>query len=261
MSTSRTQRQRALIAHVQAGLSTGFDLIGELNAHHAKTLELIDTLKPGDFSERRVGRLQLAAQYGILDARRIPLAMVQANGDLDPRHIDGRPRWRVKARRDDPHHYGHSFPEIPQYEAIPSVVELLAGPTNRILNLRDQGIEINDDGAADRLSDRIRGVQRALFLFHLWNGDNVSTVRFTRKKRKAGDIFTVNPRWYHPTDIEQYRNLASVMHADGLLHADASAYLHALSDAWSALKDGREHVGSHTLAAIEALLDVHAEAA
>lgn len=260
MST-RTQRQRVLIDHTRSGIATAFVTLSEFDAHHARTLELIAELQPGDFTERRVGRLLLAAQFGLLDARRIPMAMVKANGDLNAAQIDGRPRWRVKARRDDPKHYGHSFPEVPTFEALRSVVELLAGPTDSILKLRGQGIVIDDDGATARLNDRIRGVQRALWLFHLWNGDDVSALRFRRLKRKAGDAFPVQPRWYHPIDVAQYRWAAWLMHADGLIHADASAYLRALTDAWAALSDGREHVGAHTLAAIESILDVHAEAA
>ena len=189
----------------------------------------------------RAGLYRHASRLGLFDPAFIPAGFIRASGWPNQRHIDGPERVDT----------AHDCPTLPDYDQIPAAINDLCAPSNQALHLRGLGIVIEDKAAAI-LNRRIRGVVYALILFHLWNGDDIRRLRFSVKERKAGRVFAANPRWHHPDQLRPYWPLAWVMHTDGTHHANALAYLHALTVAWSQ-RTGKVHVGEKVWEAITTL--------
>ena len=168
-----------------------------------------------DRTNRSAARVLLAAQLGLYDVDRVPDCMIRANGRHNSRHIDQPPASRA-----------HNCSEIPAYSEIATVVDDLADIGNTARRLQAYGVIVEDKAPA-RLNGRARGIMRAIWLFHLWQGHDVGQLR---------------PRWYHPEDVKWYWPLAWEMSGDGTRHADALAYLSALCVRWSQHR-GRVHAG------------------
>ena len=186
-----------------------------------------------DRLNRSASRVLLASELGIIETHRVPDCMIRANGTHNPRHIDG-PPGRI----------AHNCMEIPAYHEIQTVVDDLAAVGNRARRLRAHGLII-EDPAAPRLNLRIRGVCRILWLWALWQGQDVAGWQGGPQLR---------PRWYHPDDVKGYWSQTWRACGDGTHHADALHYLDRLCVAWSG-QTGKTHAGERFHAAAVALLE------
>ena len=169
-------------------------------------------------------RILASARFGVMDPNWLP-GVVKANGRLNLRLVE-----------DAPTRPTHNCPALPSLQDIPAAVARVAGDTNRVLRLRALGVVL-EDRSAWRISQRIRGVMRVLWLDALWHGM---------------PCFELRKRLYHPDDVKGYWPLALRIHHDGEAHADALAYLRALCEAYAALQ-GKEHAGRRFL---DTLLDI-----
>jgi len=182
-----------------------------------------DALEDGR-SVRRAGAVLLASRYGLYNAALLADA-VKANGRPDYRRISEAPpsRWHVC--------------EIPAYTDISAAVADLTRDSNRALSLRALGVII-EDKSVKRISRHIRGLMRALWLYHLWAGHSVGALR---------------AKHYHPSGVKPDWAEAGRMHGDGERLADASAWLHALCAEYHKRTD-KPHAGAAFLVASQALI-------
>lgn len=174
---------------------------------------------------KRTGTLLLASQYGVFD----PLWLIRftrSNGRPDYSRISEAPasRWHVC--------------EVPAYEGISAALDDLTRDSNRALSLRALGVII-EDKSVKRISRHIRGVMRAVWLYHLWAGHMVTELR---------------PKFYHASDVKPYWAEAWKMHGDGERLADALAWLEALCAEYN-LRTGKTHAGSAFLKASQGLIN------
>jgi len=174
---------------------------------------------------RKAGAVLLASQYGLFDPWRA-FQVVKANGQPDYRRISEAPatRWDVC--------------EVPAYEDIPAALQELTKDSNRALRLRALGVVV-EDKSVKRIGRHIRGVMRAVWLYHLWAGHRVGELR---------------AKWYHPSDVKPYWGEAWKMHGDGERLADALAWLEALCAEYN-LRTGKTHAGAAFLRASQGLIN------
>ncbi len=199
-------------------------------AMEARRVEASRCLDAGE-NRPRDGRVLLASQYGLWDHLWLPARLILSTGHPNRRHIDAAPGRQF-----------HDCTEIPAVEDIPAAVQrVTAASDNRASRLGALGISIESKGHK-ALHSRIRGVMRALWLYHLWAGDDVSQLR---------------PRYYHPDDVRKYRPLAWAMHSDGTTLADALVYLDALCIEYAA-RTQKSHAGEAFLTAARRLIEVAA---
>ena len=180
---------------------------------------------------KRTGTLLLASEYGVFD----PLWLIRftrPNGRPDYRRISEAPasRWHVC--------------EVPAYADIPTALDDLTRDSNGALRLRGLGV-IVEDKSVKRLTRHIRGVMRALWLYHLWAGHMVTELR---------------PKFYHASDVKPYWAIAWKMHGDGERLADAMAWLEVLCVEYHQRTD-KEHAGWAFCRASQALINKAAETA
>ena len=174
---------------------------------------------------KRTGTLLLASQYGVFD----PLWLIRftrPNGRPDYSRISEAPasRWHVC--------------EVPAYADISAALDDLTRDSNRALSLRALGVVV-EDKSVKRISRHIRGVMRAVWLYHLWAGHMVTELR---------------PKFYHASDVKPYWAEAWKMHGDGERLADAMAWLHALCAEYHRRTD-KPHAGAAFLVASQALIN------
>ena len=183
---------------------------------------------------KRDGRVLLASQWGLWDPIRLPARLVKANGRPNLKHVDDAPGAIL-----------HNLDAIPALDDIPANIrKLTAACDNRALRVaglinNDRTTALEESKAHRVLNMRIRGVMRAIWLYHLWEGDDVTRLR---------------GRYYHPVDVKRYWPLAFSMQAPNNTLADALAYLEALCVEYAA-RTQKPHAGEAFLLASQALLN------
>ena len=179
-------------------------------------------------SRKRDGMVLLSSEFGLWDHLWLPGRLVYADGRHNLKHIDRKPSTMM-----------HNCQAIPAYDDIPAAVRLVtAACDDKAHRLGGLGISIESKGHK-ALGFRIRGLMRAIWLYHLWNGDDVSQLR---------------GRFYHPDDVKRYWPLAWAMHGKDSTLADALAYLRSLCVEYAA-RTQKAHAGEASRNASQALLN------
>ena len=127
-------------------------------------------------------------------------------------------------------------------------VDRLSMPTDTELRISDmiapeQWTADTNRTAAKRLHKEIRGVTRALWLYLLWSGADVSTLRSS---------------YYHHEDVAPYWPWAWKLLQNGDCLDRLLCYLRGLLWAWSLRSGHKSHAGEAFLCGVEALIMVDA---
>lgn len=205
-------------------------------AMEARRIEAVALLAEGN-NRRRDGRVLLATEFGLWDPLWLPAKLIKRNGMPDQKRID-----------DVPYALIHNCDEIPSLEAIPAAIAKVTKASDdkaeALGNLcgftRDEAIAKSKAWAC--LNMRIRGLMRAVWLYHLWAG---------------GDCTKLRAKHYHPIDVRPYWALADAMQAKDDTLSNALAYLAALCVEYKA-RTQKAHAGEAFHVASMALLGLAA---